>query len=580
MNRPSSRPIGAASALVFLGVTLIGGATCGDFGVTWDEPAYRQSQQRAAQWFEQVGAVRSLPALAAVLQPDLLSYHWTYGRFGINFHPPLAGMIDLGAYEIFGWWMNDIAARRMGAVFTFAAAVSLLFGFLARRYGMGVGAVAASALLLTPRVFADGQIAGTDGPGLFFWPLAALAFWVGTEDPEARRMRILAGVSVGLAFLVKPVSMLVVLPILVWFAATRLRPSGLRAWRRADWVDGLVTLLPLFVLLGLSLFEVRRLAGLLPIPKATNPAESYVISRLPDWFLLLPAAAWLARRGLSRLFRSSPIWGEPRPALETLAAALGLAPLVVWLGNPLWWRDTWPRLAHYYALGMDRQGGGLPSDARPLLRPDPPLQQPLGERVGLDRHHDPPEPADRRGRRRPLDDGPDQGRPAPALLPAQRRHAADDAAPVDPRPRRDSIAAPLVFLPRRLRRLGLSRYRPPPRSAIGGRSGAASQGRPPRRARGADPAPGCSGAGPDPSIRDVLLQWARRRSPGGLAERDGTHLLVRRPDPLEPQGTERSTPALDGPDPGQWRLQPLLLLRDAPGAGPTPPRPPVHHPQA
>ena len=45
-----------------------------------------------------------------------------------------------------------------------------------------------------------------------------------------------------------------------------------------------------------------------------------------------------------------------RPALETWAAVLAFAPLVTWLGNPLWWRETLPRLAHYAMLNTARRG--------------------------------------------------------------------------------------------------------------------------------------------------------------------------------------------------------------------------------
>ena len=45
-----------------------------------------------------------------------------------------------------------------------------------------------------------------------------------------------------------------------------------------------------------------------------------------------------------------------RPALETWTAILAFAPVVGWLGNPAWWRETLPRLAHYYTLSTNRRG--------------------------------------------------------------------------------------------------------------------------------------------------------------------------------------------------------------------------------
>ena len=56
------------------------------------------------------------------------------------------------------------------------------------------------------------------------------------------------------------------------------------------------------------------------------------------------------------VFPKHPVWGVERPALETWTAILAFAPLVGWLGNPAWWRETLPRLAHYYMLNTDRRG--------------------------------------------------------------------------------------------------------------------------------------------------------------------------------------------------------------------------------
>jgi hypothetical protein len=55
------------------------------------------------------------------------------------------------------------------------------------------------------------------------------------------------------------------------------------------------------------------------------------------------------------VFPGHRVWGAERPALETWSAILGFAPLVGWLGNPAWWRETLPRLAHYYTLSMQRK---------------------------------------------------------------------------------------------------------------------------------------------------------------------------------------------------------------------------------
>ena len=95
--------------------------TVGDFGLTWDEPAYRYSQVMSAQWWEQLGQARTSARSEYLFDPLTLLYYWPYGRFGINFHPPLAGQLNLASYAIFGTWMKDIPARRMATVIEFAA---------------------------------------------------------------------------------------------------------------------------------------------------------------------------------------------------------------------------------------------------------------------------------------------------------------------------------------------------------------------------------------------------------------------------------------------------------------------------
>jgi hypothetical protein len=59
---------------------------------------------------------------------------------------------------------------------------------------------------------------------------------------------------------------------------------------------------------------------------------------------------------LGWLFPRNPVWGKVRPGLETWTAILAFAPVVGWLGNPAWWRETLPRLAHYYTLNTERRG--------------------------------------------------------------------------------------------------------------------------------------------------------------------------------------------------------------------------------
>src|SRR5262249_255806 len=97
-----------ASLAVFTVAMAALGPSTGDFGLTWDDPAYRYSQIMSAQWWEQVGRARSWSEVQEQLDPTTLLYYWPYARHGINFHPPLAGQLNLATYAVLGHWMKDI----------------------------------------------------------------------------------------------------------------------------------------------------------------------------------------------------------------------------------------------------------------------------------------------------------------------------------------------------------------------------------------------------------------------------------------------------------------------------------------
>ncbi len=344
-----------APLLVFGLAVLALAPTTGDFGLTYDEPAYRYSQLLSGQWWERLAAARSGADVQALVEPDTLLYYWPYGRFGINFHPPLAGQLNLLAHRVFGGWMRDIPARRMASVLEFALTLTLLFTFLARRYSAWVGGVAAAALLVLPRLYGQAHLIDTDTPGLLLWTAAAFAAWKGLNEPHAARSRWLVGVLAGLAFVEKMAAVLVLLPVLAWLLATRL-PRLFRRDDRAAWLDAIVTLGPMLLTLGLAFLEVRRLAKLLPPPARTDLFRDRPATLLPGAVLLIPLLVWLVRRGLAWLRPRSPLWGRERPGLEIVAALAAWAPAVAWLGNPAWWVETIPRLAHYYAISAARRG--------------------------------------------------------------------------------------------------------------------------------------------------------------------------------------------------------------------------------
>ena len=203
--------------------------------------------------------------------PLTLLYFWPYGRHGINFHPPLAGQLNLATYAVFGHWMKDIPARRMASVFEFALTITIGFHFLARRYGRWVGLVAAGSLLFMPRLYGQAHLIDTDTPGLLIWSATALAFWNGLHEPNARRWRVAVGILLGLAFVEKMGAVMVLLPLLLWLiAGTSRRQTFTRPGGRFAWIDGILTTGAMLVPLGLAFQQIQILQRLLPPPSLTD----------------------------------------------------------------------------------------------------------------------------------------------------------------------------------------------------------------------------------------------------------------------------------------------------------------------
>lgn len=343
------------SAIVFAAAMAATVPSLGDLGLTWDEPAYRYSQIVSAQWWEGLARSRSVEELGSLLTADALLYYWPYARHGINFHPPLAGQLNLLTFELFGGWMKDIPARRLASAVEFALAIALLHQFVGRRHGFWAGLTAAGALLTMPRVFGDAHLAGTDIPGLLIWPATAVAAWKALNEPESRWCRVAFGVLLGLGFLTKMGAVVVVVPVFMWMLLSR-GPALLRKGGWRDWLSGFVMLWPILTLLVVAFLEVRRLAALLPEPQFTDLFLQRPPSRLPGAVLLLPLGWWIVRLALGRLTRRRGAGSIDRPALDLLTAALAIPPAVAWLGNPAWWRETFTRLAHYYLLNTNRSG--------------------------------------------------------------------------------------------------------------------------------------------------------------------------------------------------------------------------------
>ena len=298
------------------------------------------------------------PKSAALFDAESLLYYWPYARFGINFHPPLAGQLNLATHALFDSWMKDIPCTADGIGHRVCVdhrdRLRLPGSPVWNRAWTGhvwLAVVHAAALRPGPSDrYRHPRALPVDGrrPGVLEWIARRRDGW---------RWRVLVGVLLGLAFVEKMAAVGVLLPLLLWLVVAHL-PRSLagpgaagQLDRRAVHFSGLM-LLPLL----LSFQEIQGLQRQLPPPKQTNLFVHKPSSDLSGAILAVPLVIWLLRRLLGRVFRGSKVWGVERPALETWTAILAFVPVVGWLGNPAWWRETLPRLAHYYTLSNDRQG--------------------------------------------------------------------------------------------------------------------------------------------------------------------------------------------------------------------------------
>ena len=295
--------LGLTTALVLLVALAALVPTVGDFGLTWDEPAYRYSQVLSVQWWEQLARVRSWRDAEEVFDPLTLLYYWPYGRYGINFHPPLAGQLNLAAHALFGHWMKDIPARRMASVIEFALTITIGFHFLARRYGLWVGLVMAGSLLLDAAALRSGPpdryrhagpfALGGDRAGILERAARARRSamagrrrhpaWPGVHREDGRGHGAPSAALVADRGSVAPIV----------HAHGRLGSPGSTA---------LLTTGAMLAPLALAFQQIQMLQQRLPPPNRTDLFVHRPTSDWPGAILAIPLAVWFVRRLLGRLF--------------------------------------------------------------------------------------------------------------------------------------------------------------------------------------------------------------------------------------------------------------------------------------
>lgn len=334
------------TVVVFALATVIAGATVAGPGLSWDEPAYAFSQVTLENWLAAIARAPSWRERMELFSSDSIDHSWQYNRFGHNFHPPLAGMLNVVSHGALGGFMDETSARRMAAVFEFALTVAILARFLARRYGPAPGLFASASLLFMPRVMGDAHVIGTDMPLLLFWSATALAFW---RAKESTGWQWAAGALLGLLFLVKFSGVVIVVPLVGWWVATELvgKPGRVITRWLVQTAMVITPLCPVAAALLIDHESARNKGAMVDLARWTLGHAA-----MARWLLAWPLVATLACSFWNRR-RSMDGWAL---GLEMPWRIVAAAPLVTIAFNPTWWHETLPALTDYFELNLHRRG--------------------------------------------------------------------------------------------------------------------------------------------------------------------------------------------------------------------------------
>lgn len=182
---------GFAMCVVYIAILL---ATANDLAMSRDESFYVDAAESYARWFEQLGADST-----AAMTPDAIARGWSYNHE----HPALMKTLFAFSWMAQQKWhvfSNDSLAFRFPGMVTAGLLLWLVYIFGVRSFGRPVGAFAAVALALIPRVFYHAHLDCFDVPITFFLTLVTYCYWRSLTRPW---WALATGLAYGLALATK-----------------------------------------------------------------------------------------------------------------------------------------------------------------------------------------------------------------------------------------------------------------------------------------------------------------------------------------------------------------------------------------
>ena len=197
---------------LFLASFMVVAGTAGDYGVTWDEPAYFYASDLHIEWLVDFGQNVLRSDLDKSVQDENIKKAWHWDPYHVP-HPPFSRIVSGITKALFSSYVDKFVAYRLGPALFFAVLVTVMFLWMAELFGLITGIFSALALFVIPNLFGFAHIAVTDMPLSTMWFLSAYCFWKGIKN---WKWSVALGVVWGLALATKFPAILIPIPLILW----------------------------------------------------------------------------------------------------------------------------------------------------------------------------------------------------------------------------------------------------------------------------------------------------------------------------------------------------------------------------